>query len=76
MPISRGDVDGSAVAKIAGQPEISDFKTALDVLKNDYSRADGMDVKQLIDSDKRGALTYNDFLILPGFVGMIFTFDK
>jgi IMP dehydrogenase len=26
-------------------------------------------VDTLLDSDKHGALTYNDFLVLPGYIG-------
>ncbi|KAI5308532.1 hypothetical protein KEM55_005480, partial [Ascosphaera atra] len=47
--------------------EITDASKAFEVLK-EYER-DGLHVSQLIDTDKRGALTYNDFLILPGYVG-------
>ncbi|KZZ88564.1 inosine-5'-monophosphate dehydrogenase [Ascosphaera apis ARSEF 7405] len=47
--------------------EIPDHTKALEVLK-EYE-ADGISISQLIDTDKRGALTYNDFLILPGYVG-------
>lgn len=33
-----------------------------------YSKKDGLSVRQLIDSTNFGGLTYNDFLILPGFI--------
>lgn len=46
-----------------------DFSKALEVLKNEYSEHDGIDVKTLIDSAKNGGLTYNDFLMLPGYIG-------
>ncbi|KAI5302439.1 Inosine-5'-monophosphate dehydrogenase 2, partial [Ascosphaera atra] len=46
--------------------EITDASKAFEVLKEYES--DGLHVSQLIDTDKRGALTYNDFLILPGYV--------
>ncbi|KAK2776609.1 hypothetical protein FQN53_002552 [Emmonsiellopsis sp. PD_33] len=68
MPISNGDASGSAFERFTGKPEFSDHTKALEVLKNEYS-GDGLDVKQLLDSEKRGALTYNDFLILPGYIG-------
>ncbi|KAG0135425.1 IMP dehydrogenase/GMP reductase [Tuber indicum] len=45
-----------------------DFSTALSVLEKEYRR-DGLDVHSLLDSSKRGGLTYNDFLILPGYIG-------
>ena len=46
-----------------------DYTTALEVLKNEYQERDGIDVKTLIDSKKNGGLTYNDFLMLPGYIG-------
>lgn len=46
-----------------------DFNSALDVLKNEYPERDGIDVKTLLDSKNNGGLTYNDFLILPGYIG-------
>nr|API82662.1 putative inosine monophosphate dehydrogenase [Penicillium roqueforti]API82669.1 putative inosine monophosphate dehydrogenase [Penicillium roqueforti] len=44
--------------------EILDYTKALEVLK-EYP-GDGLHVDTLLDSDSHGALTYNDFLILPG----------
>lgn len=38
---------------------------ALKYLEN-YKEKDGLSVHQLMDSQTRGGLTYNDFLILPG----------
>ncbi|PLB37843.1 putative IMP dehydrogenase [Aspergillus candidus] len=64
MPISKGDSLGMAMPA-----EIQDYSKALDVLEKDYSSRDGLDVDTLLDSDKHGALTYNDFLILPGYIG-------
>jgi IMP dehydrogenase len=49
--------------------EILDYKTALNVLERDYESRDGLDVQTLLDSKENGALTYNDFLVLPGFIG-------
>ncbi|CAI5757709.1 unnamed protein product [Candida verbasci] len=34
----------------------------------DYSKKDGLSIKELIDSTNFGGLTYNDFLILPGLI--------
>ncbi|KAJ5546024.1 Aldolase-type TIM barrel [Penicillium frequentans] len=45
--------------------EIQDYTKALEILK-EYPSGDGLHVDDLLDSDKHGALTYNDFLILPG----------
>lgn len=44
-----------------------DCKTALQYLET-LERKDGLSVGELMDSQVRGGLTYNDFLILPGFV--------
>ncbi|KAL2001750.1 hypothetical protein VTN02DRAFT_1304 [Thermoascus thermophilus] len=63
MPISNGDARGLLHTK----GEIQDYTKALEVLK-EYEQ-DGLDVDTLLDSDKHGALTYNDFLILPGYIG-------
>lgn len=64
MPISNGDSLGRAM-----HAEIQDYTKALEVLEKDYTTRDGLDVDTLLDSDKHGALTYNDFLILPGYIG-------
>lgn len=69
MPITNGDVvEGAAHLLAAGK--LADYKTALSVLENDYPQKDGLDVHTLVDSAKNGGLTYNDFLMLPGFIGM------
>lgn len=64
MPILNGDSKANRAAQVL------DFTTALDVLKNEYPERDGIDVKTLINSQTNGGLTYNDFLILPGYIGM------
>jgi hypothetical protein len=48
-----------------------DYTKALEILKDEYSERDGIDVKTLIDSKKNGGLTYNDFLMLPGYIGTL-----
>ncbi|KAK5017209.1 inosine-5'-monophosphate dehydrogenase-like protein [Cryomyces antarcticus] len=68
MPILNGDsMAGSE--PILPKSKFMDFSQALDVLKNEYPERDGIDVKTLVDSQKNGGLTYNDFLILPGYIG-------
>jgi IMP dehydrogenase len=67
MPIANGDSQNN----LAMKAEVQDYTKALEVLERDYSSGDGLDVDTLIDSDKHGALTYNDFLILPGYIGMM-----
>jgi IMP dehydrogenase len=71
MPITNGDAQVSSVQLTSTDKKVLDYKTALDVLKEskEQSGGDGLDVYQLLDSDKHGALTYNDFLILPGYIG-------
>jgi IMP dehydrogenase len=64
MPISANDAAPGAAMKA----EIQDYANALEVLKS-YTTSDGLDADTLLDSDKHGALTYNDFLILPGYIG-------
>lgn len=49
--------------------EVLDYNTALEVLKTEEK--DGLDVYSLLDSKVRGGLTYNDFLVLPGYIGTI-----
>jgi IMP dehydrogenase len=63
MPIANGDALGRAMSA-----EFQDYTKALEVLEKDYAQ-DGLDVDTLLDSDKHGALTYNDFLVLPGYIG-------
>lgn len=45
-----------------------DYTTALGYLEELKNR-DGLSVEELMDSKIRGGLTYNDFLVLPGYVG-------
>lgn len=65
MPILNGDAMANSAA------DALDFTKALEVLQNEYSSNDGIDVKTLIDSAKNGGLTYNDFLMLPGYIGTL-----
>ncbi|KAI8982456.1 IMP dehydrogenase/GMP reductase [Mycotypha africana] len=50
-----------------------DCSTANAVL-NEYGRRDGLSVEALMDEQLSGGLTYNDFLILPGYIN--FSADK
>ncbi|KAF4631228.1 hypothetical protein G7Y89_g6905 [Cudoniella acicularis] len=65
MPHTNGDVK-SQPAFFA--EELVDHTKALEVLKL-YEERDGLDIKSLLDSKKHGGLTYNDFLVLPGYIG-------
>ncbi|KAL8661393.1 MAG: hypothetical protein Q9202_005635 [Teloschistes flavicans] len=46
-----------------------DARNALEYLENVYKHEDGLDVQTLLDSRTNGGLTYNDFLVLPGYIG-------
>jgi IMP dehydrogenase len=63
MTIENGD------AMIDTTANALDYSKALEVLQNEYQERDGIDVKTLIDSKRNGGLTYNDFLMLPGYIG-------
>ncbi|KAL9094432.1 MAG: hypothetical protein Q9165_003282 [Trypethelium subeluteriae] len=66
MPIVNGD-STEASALLVQEGKALDFTQALKVLE-EYPERDGLDVRTLLDSKTRGGLTYNDFLILPGFI--------
>ncbi|KAK3383674.1 IMP dehydrogenase/GMP reductase [Lasiosphaeria ovina] len=62
MPASNGSPANGASKKVL------DFKTAEEVLK-EYESRDGLAIQDLMDSKVQGGLTYNDFLLLPGYIG-------
>ncbi|MCJ1223888.1 hypothetical protein MMC12_000531 [Toensbergia leucococca] len=68
MPLTNGDVGSSKANLLPGKDSL-DHTTALEVLKTEGSGLDGLDAKTLLDSRVNGGLTYNDFLILPGYIG-------
>ena len=70
MPLLNGDAAGHTVPLLRNQKPL-DHTKALEILQQEYNERDGLDVHDLVDSKKNGALTYNDFLILPGFIGML-----
>ena len=70
MPLTNGDVSGATHAQLLLEQEPADFRRALDILKEEYPARDGLDVQQLVDSRENGGLTYNDFLVLPGYIGI------
>jgi IMP dehydrogenase len=45
-----------------------DFRNAVELL-NEYKSRDGLGIEDLMDSKVQGGLTYNDFLLLPGYIG-------
>lgn len=48
--------------------QVADPSKALELLKT-YEQRDGLSVQDLMDETKMGGLTYNDFLLLPGYIG-------
>lgn len=69
MPILNGDATGSTAPLLAMSEPPMDYTKALEVLEQKYKSKDGLSVYDLIDSKQNGALTYNDFLVLPGYIG-------
>jgi len=68
MTLTNGDASTSSVPILRGKQPL-DYTKALEILENEYPGKDGLDVYTLLDSTKNGALTYNDFLVLPGYIG-------
>ena len=67
MPLTNGDATAGSSQLVPDQ-EILDHKKALEEVKK-ISR-DGLDAQSLLDSRTNGGLTYNDFLVLPGYIGI------
>ncbi|KJY01716.1 inosine-5'-monophosphate dehydrogenase like protein [Zymoseptoria brevis] len=67
---ASGNTDGAQLKKqmTNGQQPYEDPSRALEVLKT-YRAKDGISVQELMDENKQGGLTYNDFLMLPGYIG-------
>lgn len=57
-----------AAAPLNGAVQLLDPATAHKVL-GEYNTRDGLDLHSLMDTAKHGGLTYNDFLLLPGYIG-------
>jgi len=55
-------------AALNGSGKVLDFRTAAEVLK-EYDSRDGLSIQELMDTKIHGGLTYNDFLVLPGYIG-------
>jgi IMP dehydrogenase len=69
-PSANGNAtNGTVAANIIRGVKVLDPTHALDVLKTEYEERDGLSAQSLIDSKKNGGLTYNDFLVLPGYIG-------
>ncbi|KAI1772598.1 IMP dehydrogenase [Hypoxylon cercidicola] len=53
---------------VNGSSKFLDYRNAVEAL-NEYQSRDGLSIEDLVDTKQRGGLTYNDFLILPGYIG-------
>lgn len=72
MPLLDGvAVNGTAASNLAKGSKILDYTKAVEILQSEYQEKDGLDVQTLINSKENGGLTYNDFLILPGYIGTL-----
>ena len=65
MPHTNGDIKNPSSFF---NTELLDHNKALETHKQ-YPDRDGLDIQSLIDSKVHGGLTYNDFLVLPGYIG-------
>ncbi len=70
MPLTNGDVV-SGQAALIGDIEVLAHTKAEDVLKELHPERDGLDATTLLDSTRHGGLAYNDFLVLPGYIGQL-----
>ncbi len=69
MPLSNGEaVDGQS--SLLGTFKPLDYTKAVEVLNDIHQDRDGLDAATLLDSARNGGLAYNDFLILPGYIGI------
>ena len=73
MPLANGDSHTGSHHLIPGKKTL-DSASALKTFQKEYAKSDGIDAKTLLDSRAHGGLTYNDFLVLPGYIGMICTY--
>ncbi|RWA10641.1 hypothetical protein EKO27_g4467 [Xylaria grammica] len=62
MPATNGH------STVNGKSQFLDHTKAIELL-GEYESRDGLDLHELMDTKTRGGLTYNDFLILPGYIG-------
>ncbi|KAF7510080.1 hypothetical protein GJ744_007184 [Endocarpon pusillum] len=68
MPMTNGDVKSLAVPLLRDRT-ILDYTKAEEMLQTSFKTKDGLDIETLLDATRSGALTYNDFLVLPGHIG-------
>ncbi|KAI5865875.1 IMP dehydrogenase [Durotheca rogersii] len=53
---------------VNGNTKFRDYHSAIEAL-GEYQSRDGLGIEELTDTRQRGGLTYNDFLVLPGYIG-------
>ena len=70
MTLTNGD-SSNAHSQLMPKEKVLDHTKALEILHNEYTNADGIDAKTLLDSKINGGLTYNDFLVLPGYISIV-----
>ena len=70
MPQTNGNASTASHQLVPGKKTL-DPNQALEVLQSEQTERDGLDAETLLDSKLRGGLTYNDFLILPGYIGTL-----
>lgn len=68
MTLTNGDAT-SGTSQLLPEQKALDYTRALEVLEQEYKDSDGLDARMLLDSRINGGLTYNDFLVLPGYIG-------
>ena len=68
MTLTNGDSAGHSVHPMTDS-KVLNYTTALEILHDSPESQDGIDAETLLDSKRRGGLTYNDFLVLPGYIG-------
>ena len=68
MTLTNGDSSNST-SQLMPEQRYLDYTKAFEVLSDEFAKGDGLDAKTLLDSKINGGLTYNDFLVLPGYIG-------
>lgn len=70
MPLRNGDIASNNADILPGR-EILDYTKAQEILSGRHPDGDGLDARTLLNSKINGGLTYNDFLVLPGYIGIV-----
>jgi len=70
MPLTNGD-KSTGTSPLWPKLCILDHSKAVEVLERECADGDGLDAQTLLDSRTNGGLAYNDFLVLPGYIGIL-----